>query len=122
MTIRRAGLVRCLRTWGSTALGVVLSCVPLALWVAWTETMLAIVAAVGVVSAVLIVLLADSGPEGAERRRPQDGPAGRVTLPDESVREIHRLFPLTYHHSLNERARFRQAMDRVRLLLMPPGR
>jgi hypothetical protein len=84
--------------------------------------MLAIVVAVGVVSAILIVLLTDSGPEGAESRRPQDAPAGRDILPDESVREIHRIFPLTYHHSMNERARFRRAMDRVRLLLTPPAR
>jgi hypothetical protein len=122
MTILRAGLAYRFRAWGIALLGIVLSLVPLALWVAWTETMLAMVVAVAVVSAILIVLLADSGTEPAEGRLPRDGPAGQSILPDESVREIHRIFPLTYHHSLNERARFRRAMDKVRLLLMPPGR
>jgi hypothetical protein len=121
MTIMGAGLARRLRAWGTALLGIVLSLVPLALWVAWTETMLAIVVAVGVVSAILIVLLADSGSEDAGSRQPRERPLGQTILPDESVREIHRIFPLTYHHSMNERARFRRAMDRVRLLLSPRG-
>lgn len=122
MTIMGAELARRLRGWGTALLGIVLSLVPLALWVAWTETMLAMVVAAGAVCAILIVLLADSGTEHEEGRRTRDGPTGQNALPDESVREIHRIFPLTYHHSLHERARFRRAMEKVRLLLTPPGR
>jgi hypothetical protein len=35
-------------------------------------------------------------------------------LSKESIAELQRIFPLTYHHSLVEKSRFRQAMDKLR--------
>jgi hypothetical protein len=106
-----------LRSFGMTVLGIVLSLVPPALWVAWSEEILLAVAATGVVSAVLLVLL-------SEFRNPDVGNGeaivranSRAVLTDESVAEVHRLFPLTYHHGRRQSARFRQGMQQVRQLI-----
>ena len=106
-----------LKSIGMTVLGIVLSLIPPALWVAWTETVLLVVAAVGVVSAALLVVLANSQPEGDEGLSAPHGAGARTNLSKESIAEIHRIFPLTYHHSLIEKARFRQTMEKVRQLL-----
>jgi hypothetical protein len=100
-----------------TLLGIILSLVPPALWFAWTETVLFIVVAVGIVSAVALVVLADYGHQSVDDRQVAADVAKRRTLADQSIVEIHRVFPLTYHHSLIEKTRFRQAMERVRQLL-----
>jgi hypothetical protein len=55
--------------------------------------------------------LAD-GTQGIEDRQAVAGVATRKTLARESIAEIHRIFPLTYHHSLIEKTRFHQAMER----------
>lgn len=100
-----------LRSIAVTALGIVLALVPPALWVAWTETGLLAVAAVGVVAAALLVGLADYG--GSKEGRNKAACADS-RLPDEAIAELHRIFPLTYHHSLVEKARFHQAMNKLR--------
>jgi hypothetical protein len=99
-----------------TVLGIVLSLVPPALWFAWSETVLLVVAAIGMVSAAMLIVVADlTGSD--ENRRPPDDLAGRRSLSEHAVAEIHRISPLTYHHSLIEKARFRRAMDKVRQLI-----
>jgi hypothetical protein len=113
MPIARTTLVDRFRSVAMTVLGIILSLVPPGLWFAWTETMLLVVVAIGIVSAAALVVLADSGSEGAE----SPSVAKRRILADRSIAEIHRIFPLTYHHSLVEKTRFRQAMERVRRLL-----
>ena len=95
-----------------TVLGIVLALVPLALWVAWTEIMLMMVLAVAAVAAVLLTVLAELENRAVEN----NGDGSREALTDEAMVEIHRVFPLVYHHSLNENARFRGAMERVRRL------
>jgi hypothetical protein len=117
MPIAKTGVIDHLRSIGMTILGIVLSLIPPALWFAWTETGLLVVVAVGVVSAALLVLLADSGTSGVEDRQAAQRIATRKSVSDASIVEIHRIFPLTYHHSLIEKARFRQAMEKVRQLL-----
>jgi hypothetical protein len=112
MAIGRMSLADRFRTIAMTGLGIILSLIPPALWVAWTETMLFAIAAVGILSAVLLVILADSDPHAGKA-----GHGGTAGMSDEAIAAIHRIFPLTYHHSLKERARFRQAMDKVRRLL-----
>src|SRR5687767_7303065 len=87
---------------GETALGIVLALVPVALWVAWTPFVWMIVVAVGVVAAALLVALGywwrtDEGASSAPRE-----------LPDEGIAAIHEVFPLTYHHSFRQTARFRR--------------
>jgi len=91
----------------TTVLGAILAATPLALWIAWTATVLLIVVAVAIASAGLLVLLTPRTLEQAPPAR--DGAA----LPDEFIAEVQRLFPLTYHHSLRETARFRRAMEKL---------
>jgi hypothetical protein len=105
-----------LRSAAITLLGIVLSLVPPALWIAWTETILFGVAAVGLVSAALLVMLADQDAE-AEERQAGASIGMRRKLSVDAILELHRIFPLTYHHSLVEKTRFRRAMDKVRKLL-----
>jgi hypothetical protein len=109
------GVADRLKAIGMTALGIILCIIPLALWVAWTETVLFMVLAAGAVSALLLVFLADAGTSAVEQPR-RDGTTPEA-LTDESVAAIHRIFPLTYHHSVTETARFRRTMDKVRHLI-----
>jgi hypothetical protein len=99
------------------ALGLVLAATPVALWIAWTETVLLSVMAVAVISGALLVLLTDFSRRPAEGTRAAGGVERTAVLPDEFVDEVHRLFPLTYHHSLVEKARFRRAMERLSSLI-----
>jgi hypothetical protein len=78
-----------------TFLGIVLSLVPLALWFAWTETILLVVVAIGVVSAAALVVLADAGSQATDETSAVASVEQRRTLADRSVAEIHRVFPLT---------------------------
>lgn len=96
-----------------TGLGLVLAATPLALWVAWTETVLLSVMAVAVICGALLVLLTDFSRRAVDDPRAGEGREQQVVLPDEFVDEVHRLFPLTYHHSLVGNARFRRAMARL---------
>jgi hypothetical protein len=96
---------------GETGLGIVLALVPVALWVAWTPFVWVTVVAVGLVAAALLVALgywlrSDEGASSAPRE-----------LPDEGIAAIHEVFPLTYHHSFRQTARFRRAMDTLRRVL-----
>ena len=102
-------------------LGIALSLTPLALWVAWSGEVLVIVVAVAAGSSVLLALLSEFENPGVEGRHVRDGRTTREVFTDESIAEVHRLFPLTYHHSLNETARFRRAMRKVRHLITGPA-
>jgi hypothetical protein len=117
MPIARRAVIDRFRAVLMVLLGIILALVPPALWVAWTESMLFLVVAIGVVSAVVLVVLADTDPEGIEDAEAARRVAERRILADRSVAEIHRVFPLTYHHSRVEGTRFRQAMEKVRQLL-----
>lgn len=102
---------------GVTVCGIILAAVPLALWVTWTPFGFLTVLTVGAVSVVLLGVMASHLPpdiDDPERRRNDET---KVVLPDEFVEEIHKIFPLTYHHSLIEKARFRRTMDRLRRLI-----
>jgi hypothetical protein len=69
MPIATTGVAEQLRSIGITILGIILSLVPPVLWVAWTETVLLVVVAVGVVSAASLVVLADSGTQDVRIER-----------------------------------------------------
>jgi hypothetical protein len=96
---------------GETGLGIVLAVVPVALWVAWTPIVWAIVIAVGFVAAALLIAL-------GHRRAAEDAGASPVeaapALPDTFVATVHEIFPLTYHHSREGPRRFRSAMEKLR--------
>lgn len=117
MVILTVTLARALRAAGETGLGIVLALVPLALWVAWSPAvLLAILVAGGVSAALLVVLSWLEDAPADEARMPQDD-AGRVAVPDAFVEELHRLFPLVYHHSRREKRGFRRVMDKLRRLM-----
>ncbi|HJU72315.1 MAG TPA: hypothetical protein VJ717_01105 [Gemmatimonadaceae bacterium] len=97
---------------GETGLGIVLALVPVALWVAWTTRVWVIVVAVGVVAAALLVALGYWGPQADECASD-----AKPELPDEAIAAIQEVFPLTYHHSFRQTARFRRAMDALRRVL-----
>ena len=98
-----------LRRFGETGLGVVLASTPVLLWIAWTPTILLGLMATALLSAALLVLLTESS-------RDQAGNA-RTRLSPEFIAEVQQLFPLTYHHSLQETPRFRRAMKRMSRLI-----
>jgi len=96
-----------LRYIGEAALGMVLASTPLALWIAWSATLVLCVMLVALLCVALLALLVESAPGGEARA------GGSAALPPEFIEEVHRLFPLTYHHSRHETQRFRQAMQRL---------
>jgi hypothetical protein len=100
-------LTECLTRVATTLLGIVLAVTPAALWIAWSASLVFAVMAVALASSVLLVLLTEPSPPG------RDGKDGRVVLPEGFIDEVHRLFPLTYHHSSAGPSRFRLAMKRL---------
>ena len=95
---------------GETSLGIVLAVVPVALWVAWTPIVWAVVIAIGFVAAALLIAL------GYRRTAEDAGSPGAAApaLPDTFVATVHEVFPLTYHHSREGPRRFRDAMEKLR--------
>jgi len=104
-------------TTGVTVLGIILAAIPLALWVAWTPFGFLAVLAVGVVSLVLLNVSVPRLPPLIDDPNTRHDGETRTVITDEFVAEIHKIFPLTYHHSRIETARFRCSMDRLRELL-----
>ena len=102
---------------GVTVCGIVLAAVPLGLWIAWSPFGFLLVLAVGAVSVVLLGVLAShlASCNDAPHRRQDD--EMKVVLPDEFVEEIHKIYPLTYHHSRIGRTRFLRTMDRLRQMI-----
>lgn len=101
-----------------TGLGIALAVTPVTLWVAWTPSVFFAAVAVAAISAILLVLLNRhwrSAPEHANST-PRDS-CPQPVLPDGFIENIHQIFPLTYHHSIIGRARYRDAMQRLRQLL-----
>lgn len=94
-----------------TSLGIVLAVVPVALWVAWTPIVWAVVMAIGFVVAVLLVALGQRRAADDQSTSPRDVARG---LPDPFVATVHEVFPLTYHHSREGPRRFRDAMEKLR--------
>lgn len=99
---------------GQTVCGFVLALAPVTLWVAWSPfVLLVVVAAIGVSTGIFVLL------HGCEHSATEDRLATPwrrpgAFLPDEFIEELHQISPLTYHHSLKPRARFRRAMEKLR--------
>jgi hypothetical protein len=116
MSNKGIGLVSKITSMATTVLGIVLCVVPLALWAAWNEAILLVVVSVGAISAVTLCLLSDFVTQGEDKPAYHHDAMRKIPI-DDIVAEIHQIFPLTYHHSLIEKARFRRAMQKVRKLL-----
>ncbi len=110
-------LAETLRHVGMIVFGAILALTPLALWVAWTETVFVIVLAVGAVAGVLCCVLADGPDAVLEDRRELSRPRSTETLPDEFVAGLHGLFPLIYHHRRIGDPFFQRKLDRLKKLL-----
>jgi hypothetical protein len=117
MSTARTGLAERLGHIGVTGLGVVLAVTPVALWIAWTATLVVCVMLVAIVSAALFAWLTERLRERTQIQSGSEGAFSGVALPDEFIEDVHRLFPLTYHHSRLETPRFRQAMKRLSQLI-----
>lgn len=100
----------------ATVLGILLAAVPLALWVAWSPVLFwGVLAAAGGCAALWLLLAEDRGP-GSEDHPLPDETGKRTELSDEFVAEVHRIFPLNFHHSRIAKGRFRRAMEKLRTL------
>ena len=119
-SIERAGIAERLGGIAATGLGTVLAVTPVVLWIAWTAELVVGIMLVAAVCAVLLAWL-ESSLQGARSQGDAAGAGGRVVLPEEFIEEVHRLFPLTYHHSRHETARFRQAMKGLSRLIEGSG-
>ncbi len=96
-----------------TLLGITLALTPLAMWVAPNSTILAIVLTVSVVSGFAVwtlSLLGHSAPDNAVGDEPP-------RLPDKFVAELHKLSPLTYHHSGMGDTTYQRKIDSLRKYL-----
>lgn len=113
MSNERIGLAERLGHVGVTGLGIVLAVTPVALWIAWTASLVVCIMLVAIVSAALFAWLTERLQRRAQNQSGREAAGGAVILPDEFIEEVHRLFPLTYHHSRHETPRFRRAMRRL---------
>lgn len=104
-------------SFGVIVCGIILAAVPLALWIAWTPPGFLLVLAVGAASMVLLGVLVPRLPEHNGDPHGRGDEEMKAVLPDEFVEEIHKIFPLNYHHSRIEKARFRRTMDRLRRMI-----
>ena len=102
---------------GLLLLGLVLTATPLALWVAWTETLFLVVLATGAIAGVLYCLLLQfEKPAGPAQRQAIDH-VRLGSVPDRNIEELQRLHPFIHHHRASGGPRFRAAMYRLKRLL-----
>jgi hypothetical protein len=110
----QAGPSGLLQAVAETVLGLALAAVPVALWVAWSPFVFGLVLGTCFVCAALLVALTDSASASAPLGR---GPL--AAIPEAGVEELHRLFPLTYHHGRRRDPRFHALMEKLRQLTRP---
>ncbi len=111
-----------LLTRGLIFLGLVLMMTPLALWVAWTETIFLAVLATGATALVLYgVLDRFERPVNPAQSETSDD-VRAVNLPDEIIEELQDLHPFIHHHRPSGGPKFHTAMSRLKKhLYREPG-
>jgi hypothetical protein len=100
----------------ATLLGTVLAVTPVALWIAWNVELVVCIMLGAAVCAMLLSFVESSLPVSPDQGH-DAGTGARTALPEEFIEEVHRLFPLTYHHSMRPATRFQQAMERLSRLI-----
>ena len=101
-------------TRGLIFLGLVLMVTPLALWVAWTETIFLAVLATGATALVLYgVLDRFERPANPAQSETSDD-VRAVILPDEIIEELQDLHPFIHHHRPSGGSKFHTAMYRLK--------
>jgi hypothetical protein len=96
-----------------TVLGVILLVLPLALWVAWSKLVFVTVLTVGAIALGLICLITSLEDTNAGHARRAERTKPLIVVTDKFFEELHRLYPLTYHHRKTGSRKFRKAMKRL---------
>ncbi len=99
-------------TRGLMLLGFAMMLTPLALWVAWTETIFIVVLVTGAMAAALYSFLARF-----ERPPAQSEPSDYVRpviLLDKSILDLQRLHPFIHHHRPSGGPKFHTAMYHIK--------
>ncbi len=109
-----AKLADSLITHGHILLGLVLMVTPLALWVAWTETIFLGVLVTGAAALVLYgVLERFERPANPAQSETSDYDRA-VILPDKIIGDLQGLHPYIHHHRPSGGPKFRTAMSRLK--------
>ncbi len=97
-------------TLGLMLLGFVLMVTPLALWVAWTDTIFIVVLVTGAAASVLYcVLVRFERPANPAQSEASDY-VRAVILPDKIIAKLQRLHPFIHHHRPSGGPKFLTAM------------
>ncbi len=97
-------------TLGLILLGLVLTVTPLALWVAWTDTILFVVLVTGVTAGVLYCVLAHfEKPANPGQSELSDYVRAKI-LADKNIVELQKLHPFIHHHRASGGPKFQIAM------------
>lgn len=104
-------------TLGLLLLGLVLMATPLALWVAWTDTLLLVVLAAGVTASVLYCVLVRFERPAVPGQSDSADSARIAQLPGKLIEELQALHPFVHHHRPSGGPKFRAAMNRLKRLL-----
>lgn len=111
MPILSESLVRRARICAATILGLVMAATPLALWVAWNQTVFVLVLAMFATALVLFSILSVFE-EPRTRDRRNSAPTTRLS--DEFLSELSSMGPWIYHNRLPGDPGFQRKMDRLR--------
>jgi hypothetical protein len=105
---------------GNVVLGLLLSAIPLALWIAWSEIVFFAVLATCFIAMGLLIALTRSSNSAETDRQAENRADRRDGISPEFIAELHRLVPFTYHHRLLGDTRIRKKMARLRALMRMP--
>jgi hypothetical protein len=109
-----AKLADSLITHGHILLGLVLMVTPLALWVAWTETIFLGVLVTGATALVLYGVL-DRFERPANPAQSETSDHVRaVILPDKIIGDLQKLHPFIHHHRPSGGSKFHTAMNHLK--------
>ena len=101
-------------TRGLMLLGFTMMLTPLALWVAWTETIFIVVLVTGATAAALYSFLVRfERPANPAQSEPSDN-VRAVILPDKIVEELQSLHPFIHHHRPSGGPKFHTAMHQLK--------
>lgn len=99
---------------GLVLLGLVLMATPLALWVAWTETIFYVVQAIGAVAILLYcIVVGFEKPPHADRDTVNDR-SRTASAGERGFDDLHTLHPFIHHHRPFGGVAFRAVMERIR--------
>jgi hypothetical protein len=111
MAIQTTRLTRHLRNYAATSLGLVMAATPLALWVAWNQTVFILVLVVFAAAVVLFSMLPVYDEPGVSDWRDHRDAESTARLSDEFLSELSNMGPWVYHHRRLGDPDFQRKMD-----------